>query len=135
MMLHYLGWRSVFPSNTFGSIITVSFLIRTRLSLLSTSQRAKIPTASTIRVAENPLSLSNNTKILGVTFDNTLSFDNHISNISKSCFFHIHTLYHIRSAINKDIAKMITCSMVSCHLGYASSFLLGASAKVIQKLE
>ena len=97
------------------------------------TQRSKtLSPISTISVAGTPVSLSSNIKILGVTLDNTLSFDNHVS---RSCYYHICALRHIRPSIGENIFKMIACSMVCCRLDYANSVFLCTSAKVVHRLE
>src|SRR6218665_1063948 len=42
---------------------------------------------------------------LGVTFDPHLSFSNHISNLSRSCFMHIHDLRRIRPMLDFKTAS------------------------------
>ena len=103
---------------------------KTDVILLGTTQRAKtLSPISTISIAGTPVSLSSNIKILGVTLNNTLSFDNHVSYLSRSCYYHIRALHHIRPSISEDVSKMIACSMVGCHLDYANCwrFSLGCT--------
>src|SRR6476469_6677847 len=42
---------------------------------------------------------------LGVTFDNALSMNDHISNTVKSCFFSVKQLKHVRRSMTKDNIK------------------------------
>ena len=52
-----------------------------------------------------------------------------ISNLSKSCFYHILALRHIRPAFTDDVANTIACSLVGCRIDYANSILFGKLAK------
>ena len=80
---------------------------KTDVISLGTTQRAKtLSPISTISVAGTPVSLFSNIKILGVTLNNTLSFDNHVSYLSRSCYYHIRALHHIRPSISEDVFKI-----------------------------
>ena len=57
--------------------------------------------------------VSHQVRILGVTLDSRLSFDAHISALSKSCFYHIRALCHICSNLTLDCSKNIACSLVA----------------------
>ena len=52
------------------------------------------------------------------------SFDAHIYALSKSCFYHICALRHIRPNLTLDCSKNIAGSLVSCRLDYANSILV-----------
>ena len=73
----------------------------------------------------NPtLTISSNTTIqavssarnLGVIFDSNLSFSDHISYISKSCFSHIRDLRRIRSTLGHRAACTIATSLIHSKL-------------------
>src|SRR6218665_2470102 len=49
---------------------------------------------------------------LGVTFDPHLSFSNHSSNLSRSCFMHIRDLRRIRPMLDSKTASTIITSIV-----------------------
>ena len=59
----------------------------------------------------------------------------HVSALTKSCFFHIRALRHIRRALTDDSAKHITCALVGSRLDYANAVLVGTSASNIYKLQ
>ena len=46
--------------------------------------------------------LTTQIKLLGVTLDQSLSFYSHITALSKSCFYHIRALRHIRPILSED---------------------------------
>ena len=69
--------------------------------IFGTAQRTRsLPNLSNVNVAGAIPPISDHIKLLGVTFDSRLTFDTHISALSKSCFFHIRSLRHIRPALN-----------------------------------
>jgi hypothetical protein len=46
------------------------------------------------------------------SLDSNLTFDKHVSALSKTCFYHIRGFRHIRPAINENMAKSVACSLV-----------------------
>ena len=104
--------------------------------MFGTTQRSRsLPITSTVSVAATLVQVSNQVRILGVTLESRLSFDTHISALSKSCFYHIRTLRHIRPNLTLDCSKSIACSLVGCHLDYANSTLVGITVKNISRLQ
>ena len=49
-----------------------------------------------INVARTEITISESLKTLGVTFDQHLSFKNHVQSVSEACHYHIRALRHIR---------------------------------------
>ena len=72
-----------------------------------------ISTLNTINVAGTPVALADRIKILGVVLDKNLTFDSYTSHVSKSCYYHIRALRHIRPALTDDVAKTAPLSAVS----------------------
>ena len=98
--------------------------------MFDTTQRSRsLPIASTVNVARTLVQVSNQVMNLGVTLDSRLSFDAHISALSKSCFYYICALRHIRPNLTLDCSKNTACSFVGCRLDYANSTLEGISVK------
>jgi hypothetical protein len=64
------------------------------------------------------------TRSLDVILDSHLSFSEHISAISISCFQHIHDLRRIRNTINLLTACTIASSLIHYKLDYCNSLLL-----------
>ena len=105
---------------------------KTNAILTGTTQRAKsLPPIITINVTDISVSLSENIKIIGTVLDSKLSFNSHIANLLKSCFYYIRDIRHIRPAFTDDVAKTScnNCSLVDCCLNYANSILFGMLAK------
>ena len=42
---------------------------------------------------------------LGVTLDRQLTFDQHVSNVSKACYGHVRALLHVRESLPNEVAK------------------------------
>ena len=92
----------------------------------------------------NPkLTISSNTSIqpvssarnLGIIFDSNLSFSDHISYISKSCFSHIRDLRHIRNTLDHKTACTIATSLIHSKLDYCNSLFLNISNQQLNRLQ
>ena len=90
---------------------------------------------SGISVAGSTIAYSVKLKSLGVTLDQSLSFNQHVQNIVKASNFHIRALRHIRPFLDKSVANTVACSIVSSRLDYCNSVLYGTSATNIRKLQ
>jgi hypothetical protein len=92
-------------------------------------------------IADNPalhftgttVSCSNSIHVLGVTIDQHLTFDNHVTKIVQACNYHIRSLRHIRQLIDKNMANTLSCSIVGCRLDYCNALLYGMSQKNVNK--
>ena len=84
---------------------------------------------TSVDVAGSTIPLAGHIKILGVTLDKHLTFEDHVTAVCKSAYYHIRAMRHIRPAITKDMAKSIACALVGSRLDYANSVLLGVSSK------
>ena len=101
----------------------------------TTQHSHSLPITSTVHVAGTLVQISNQVRILGVTLDSSLSFDAHISALSKSCFYHICALRHIRLNLTLDCSKNIVCSLNGYRLDYANLTLVEISVKSISRLQ
>ena len=74
-------------------------------------------------------------KLLGVTVDSALNFDQHVSDVCSTAFFHIRALRHIRSQIDTPTANKIACSVISSRLDYCNAVLSGMSKHNFDRLQ
>jgi hypothetical protein len=90
---------------------------------------------TSVNVADAIVPLTDHVKLLGVTLDSHLTFDKHVNVLLKTCFYHIRAFQHIRPAVTKDMAKLVTCSLYGSRLDYANSTLYDASKLNIGRLQ
>ena len=90
---------------------------------------------SSINVAGSTVPFSSQVKLLGVTLNSSLSLNQHIAYISKSCFFHLRALHHTRRTLTDDAAKTIASSLVGSRLDYSNAVLVGTSSKNVNRLQ
>src|SRR6218665_218923 len=102
------------------------------------AQIKKIPDSS-IRLSNNSSSTTfiSDAPVLnlGFTFDPHLSFSDHISNLSRSCFMHIRDLRRIRPMLDFKTASTIATSIVHSKLDDCNSLFLNLDSTQIQRLQ
>ena len=81
------------------------------------------------------ISPSDSVHNLGVIFDIDFSFHKHVSNICKSCFYHIRDLRRIRHHIPLSTAKTISNSLISSCLDYCNSLINNIAKQDLSKLQ
>ena len=74
-------------------------------------------------------------KSLGVTLDTHLSFDQHVDNVCKSCYYHIRALRRVRDSLPDDVAKTVASSIVTSRLDYCNSLYYNMSSANVAKLQ
>ena len=65
-----------------------------------------------------------------VTLDSQLTFDDHVSGVFRECNFHTKVLRHNCPLITKEMAKVITCSIVESRLDYCNSVLYNIGSNI-----
>jgi hypothetical protein len=96
-------------------------------------QSSNLPTSITI--AGHVIAVSSAVKILGVTLDSTLSFSEHVSDVIRSCNYHMRALRHIRHYMSQDVAKSVAFSIVGSRIDYCNCLLYGAGTGLVNKLQ
>jgi len=71
---------------------------------------------------------------LGVLLDNSLSMKTHISNITKSCFFHLRRIRQVKKSLNEKCVRTLVQALVISRIDYCNSVLCGLPASTLQPL-
>ena len=72
---------------------------------------------------------------LGVTFDQFLNFDDHITAICRSTYFHIRNIEKIRNLLSYNACSTIIHALISCRLDYCNSLLYNVHTHKIDRLQ
>ena len=89
----------------------------------------------TVSIANCPIKVKSEIKIIGVVLDRTLSLDRHVEAVCKSAHCHIRALQYIRGSLSTDQAKSVACAIIGSRLDYCNGLLVGTSVKNITRLQ
>ena len=95
-------------------------------------QVAKLDTSYGIVMAGIVVPFSSKLRVLGVTLDEEVTFDDHISGIVRACNNHLRAVRHMRPLVNHDTANTIACSMMCTWLDYCIVLLYGVTKQKLQ---
>ena len=78
---------------------------------------------------------SNTVRNLGVLFDQTLSFGEHVNKLCKSSHYHLRHISKIRKYLNENSTEMLVHAFVSSRLDYCNALLIGLPKYQIDRLQ
>ena len=81
------------------------------------------------------ISLSSAVRNLGVILDQTLSFNQHISSVCRTCYLELRRISSIRHYLSEDATKTLICSFVLSRLDYCNSLLAGCPKHLLSRLQ
>ena len=103
----------------------------TKSEVLWTGTRQQVLSAAAhepnLVIADLPVTSSQSVKITGVTFDNQLSFSDHISDVCKGVNYHLRALSHIRRFLDTSSANLLAVSIIGSRIDYCNSLFSGIS--------
>ena len=82
-----------------------------------------------------PVKPSEHVNNLGVIPDRDLSFHKHISNMSKSAFYHLRTISKVRPFMSQLDSEKLVHAFISNRLDYCNALFAGLSKQVLNKLQ
>ena len=93
------------------------------------------PSFQSLRVGDQNVAATSSARSLGVTFDEHMSLNVHVSSICKSSFYHLRNLARIRKYLTKDSATVVVHAFVTSKLDYRNALLCGLPKYQLQKLQ
>ncbi len=78
---------------------------------------------------------SSTVKNLVVILDSNLSFENHISHVTKTAFFHLRNIAKLRTMLTVSDAEKLVHAFMTSRLDYCNALLGGCPASSINKLQ
>ena len=88
-----------------------------------------------MNVGESQNTHSLKVRDLGVTFDQFLNFDDHITAICRSTYFHIRNIGKIRNLLSYNACSTIIHALISCRLDYCNSLLYNVPTHKTDRLQ
>ena len=108
---------------------------KTELLLCGTSQKLNTVDVNNVLIGDELIYFSKTVKNLGVTLDQTLSLNTHVSTVRKSCYFVIRNISKFRSFINHKATVQLVVSLVLSKLDYCNSLFFNMSNDNFNKLQ
>jgi hypothetical protein len=111
---------------------------KTEYLLIGTPQQRSKVLSPSITFHGTLLEPSSDVRNLGVIFDSSLSFTKHISNVSRTSFYHIRQLRQARSSLDTNSAIVLANALVSSKLDYCNSLYFNlpkSSLKLLQRVQ
>ncbi len=101
----------------------------------SEAQRKTLSTFFPIDILDNKLTPSDTVRNLGVKLDSSLNMAQHISDVIKSCYYHIKDLRRIRRHLTKSVAITLSNALVGSKIDYCNSLFHGITDKQMRRLQ
>jgi hypothetical protein len=98
---------------------------KTQLIWLGTKQQLRKLNFSLLTDKFPSFTYSSSVRDLGVTIDSSLTFTEHISNLTRSCFFQLRRLRAIRRSVAPAVFTSIVHAFICSRVDYCNSLLLG----------
>ena len=81
------------------------------------------------------ITISSSVRNLGVTFDPSLSFREHVANVCRLCYLEIRRISSVRHLLSDDATKTLLCAFALSRLDYCNALLAGSPKHLIEKLQ
>ena len=109
---------------------------KTELILISSQHNLRTKSLpSSVYLNGNEIPLSSSVRNLGVTLDQTLSFQQHVSRTCQACYLELRRIKSIRHYLTHDALKTLICAFVLSRIDYCNSLLAGCPKKLTLKLQ
>jgi len=106
-----------------------------RVTPSTATQLRALSSLTSVSVADVDLPVADSLRVLGVTLDRRLTFDNHASADARSCNYHARASRHIRHLLTLDLAQTLACSLILSRIDYCNSVLYDSPSGTIEKLQ
>ena len=76
-----------------------------------------------VRIANTNVTPNTHARNLGVTFDCNMSLERHITSISRTAYYHLHSIVRIRRYLEQRYTKQLVHALVISRIDCCNSFL------------
>ena len=88
-----------------------------------------------VRIGNIPVTPNTHARHLGVTFDSNMPLERHITHISRTAFYHLHSIGCTRRYLEQGHTKQPVHILVMSRIDCCNSLLNGLSVVVVEKLQ
>ena len=109
---------------------------KTEFILLGTdTHRSRLRNLFPVDILGNACTPTSKVKNLGVIFYSSLSMSKQVSQICKSCFYHIRDFRRIRRFLSKSVSVSLANALVTSRIDYCNSLLYDITVKQSRRLQ
>ena len=87
------------------------------------------------QLGESSVSPGKHVRDLGVTWDSSMNFEKHVTNICKCAYFQLHNIYRIRKYLTVNATKSLVHAFITSRLDYCNGLLYGIPNYLIDRLQ
>jgi len=88
-----------------------------------------------LRLGADVILSSQHVRVLGVVISADLGLEKHVSNVSATCFRHLHQLRHVWSSLSTESATTLVHAFVTSWIDYCNVVFVGTLKSVTKKLQ
>ena len=108
---------------------------KTEFLLIGTKQQLTKVTVPKLQISSCTITPSLSVKDLGVIFDSCLSMHQHVSNIVRTCYYHLRNLASIKDCLNMHALLSAVHAFITSRLDSGNSMLSGISQKQLSRVQ
>ena len=109
---------------------------KTEMILITSKHNQKsLSLPFSVNLNRTSINLSSTVRNLGVTLDQNLSFQQHVSCTCQICYFELHRINSIHHYLSQDALKTLISAFVLSRINYCNSLLAGCPKQLIHKLQ
>jgi len=122
--------KAIFPWTQFESLLAdIRLLMLVNKLKLNNNKTEALALSgsqlSPVSIGDESVALSCSILIFGCVFDSNMTFEEHIIEIAKSCFFKLRNMYYVQHCITTDAAKVIVHAMIISKFDCCNAILYG----------
>ena len=110
--------------NYFNYNLYLKFNLQKTECIIFNSKSHTPPPITHIKIANKDIPIKTTITTLGVIFESDLTFDKHISSITKQCNYKIFKIKQIKHLLNQTSLKKLTSAYIISKLDYCNSLLI-----------
>ena len=88
-----------------------------------------------IEISGTNIPVLSRVKLLGVAFDSSLRFNEHVADVRRKCFLQLRNLFRIRKFVNESHIKTLIHSFVFSHVDYCNVLFSACNSDALLKLQ
>ncbi|XP_067676445.1 uncharacterized protein [Haliotis asinina] len=126
------------PLDIKSRMTTIMFKVndtKTEALLVGTRQHLSKVDVVTLKDADADICPSDVVRNLGVHTDSSLTFNAHVNQVNKACFFHPGLISNIRQYLTSAATQALVRALVAPRLDYCNSVLSSINSNLIEKLQ